>query len=424
MVSQGDGEDGGREPTRPRDGEPPPAVGELWSGFDPAVAAKLDTDLPGLADEIVAAVTELPAYSRPLTGEFGRVLRTGVEVALRRFVDGIARGDADALGPSRQVYLDLGRFEFEAGRPLDLLLRAYRLGARIAWRRLAERGPGLGLEPEVLYRLAESVFAYIDELSAVSVEGYSQARDVAAGTQQVARGRLIAMLVSDPQPEPSRVTAEAERAGWELPRLLAVICSERAAEATRVAARLGPGVIGAEFDGRGCLLVGDPERPGLLGQARVALDGISSAIGPAVAWRDAPRSYRRASQALRIASRRQGPDRGLEIAERMLIPILLASEPELGNELIASRLGPIAEMSARSRRGMPETLASWLANGGDIARVADELEVHPQTVRYRMRKLRDAFGDSLDDPEARFELQLALRFETEASEDRVEEEEE
>ena len=409
FVSHG-GEEG------PSEGEAAPAVGELWSDLGPDVAAKLEPDIPVLRDEIVQAVAELPAYSRPLTGEFGRVLRTGVEVALRRFIDGIANGDEDALGPSRRVYLDLGRFEFEAGRPLDLLLRAYRLGARIAWRRLAERGPGLGLEPVVLYRLAESVFAYIDELSAVSVEGYSQARDLAAGAQQVARGRLIAMLVSDPQPEPSRVAAEAERAGWELPRLMAVICAERPAEATRVAARLGPGVIGAEHDGRGCLLVADPERPGLLGQARVALDGVSSAIGPAVAWRDAPRSYRRAGQALRLAGERQGSDRGLEIAERMLISILLASEPDLGAELIASRLEPIAAMSARSRRGMPETLSSWLANGGDVSRVAEELQVHPQTVRYRMRKLREAFGDTLDDPEARFELQVALRFQAEAGE--------
>jgi DNA-binding PucR family transcriptional regulator len=35
--------------------------------------------------------------------------------------------------------------------------------------------------------------------------------------------------------------------------------------------------------------------------------------------------------------------------------------------------------------------------------------VHPQTVRYRLRQLRELYGERLDDPEARFELALALR---------------
>ena len=41
--------------------------------------------------------------------------------------------------------------------------------------------------------------------------------------------------------------------------------------------------------------------------------------------------------------------------------------------------------------------------------MAAELHVHPQTVRYRLARLRERFGERLDDPEARFELALALR---------------
>ena len=41
--------------------------------------------------------------------------------------------------------------------------------------------------------------------------------------------------------------------------------------------------------------------------------------------------------------------------------------------------------------------------------MAAALDVHPQTVRYRIRQLRDLFGDRLEDPEGRFELALALR---------------
>ena len=41
--------------------------------------------------------------------------------------------------------------------------------------------------------------------------------------------------------------------------------------------------------------------------------------------------------------------------------------------------------------------------------VARALHVHPQTVRYRLAQLREAFGPALDDPDGRFELALAVR---------------
>ena len=41
---------------------------------------------------------------------------------------------------------------------------------------------------------------------------------------------------------------------------------------------------------------------------------------------------------------------------------------------------------------------------------ARALHLHHQTVRYRLARLRERFGDdALDDPQARFELALALR---------------
>ena len=41
--------------------------------------------------------------------------------------------------------------------------------------------------------------------------------------------------------------------------------------------------------------------------------------------------------------------------------------------------------------------------------MARRLEIHPQTARYRLGRLRELFGDALDDPESRFWLELALR---------------
>jgi len=46
---------------------------------------------------------------------------------------------------------------------------------------------------------------------------------------------------------------------------------------------------------------------------------------------------------------------------------------------------------------------------GKIPKVAAELVVHPQTVRYRLRQLEQVFGDRLHDPGARFTMEMVLR---------------
>ena len=93
--------------------------------------------LPDLADGIIAAIAaEVPDYSRAMEGRFARGVRFGVEVALSRFVDVLA-GEKVESGP-RDTYIQLGAGEYRAGRSLDALLAAYRVGARFAWRRFVE----------------------------------------------------------------------------------------------------------------------------------------------------------------------------------------------------------------------------------------------------------------------------------------------
>ena len=53
-------------------------------------------------------------------------------------------------------------------------------------------------------------------------------------------------------------------------------------------------------------------------------------------------------------------------------------------ELAARRLAPLGDETPASRRRLSETLRSWLDHQGEVARVAAELHVHPQTVRYRL----------------------------------------
>lgn len=55
------------------------------------------------------------------------------------------------------------------------------------------------------------------------------------------------------------------------------------------------------------------------------------------------------------------------------------------------------------------TLGAWLDCSGDVAAAARRLTVHPNTVRYRLRRMHERYGVDLDDPDTRLLVALAVR---------------
>src|SRR5579884_385827 len=179
-----------------------------WERLPSEAYTALTPHLPALADEMIATIqSEVAEYDRPLEGDFGAALREAVDGALGGFV---AMAQSPGLGRagSRELYVRLGRLEAREGRPLEALLAAYRVGARVAWRTLARLGLERGLTTETLIMLAESIFAYIDELSAESAEGYAREQAERAGEIERRRAHLIALLVQAPAADPAAL-AEA-----------------------------------------------------------------------------------------------------------------------------------------------------------------------------------------------------------------------
>src|SRR3954463_9844517 len=133
-----------------------PRAARPFSAIPAETAAVLRPVLPGLADEMVRAIAvEVPDYARAMEGEFGRVVRLGVESALGRFVDLIEDPTGDD-GRGRATYVNLGRGEMRAGRSLHGPPAAYHLGSRPAWRRFVYAGVAVGLDPDAIYALGEA----------------------------------------------------------------------------------------------------------------------------------------------------------------------------------------------------------------------------------------------------------------------------
>jgi len=380
-----------------------------WDDLPPATAAALRPELPGLADETIAAIREsVPEYARDLEGPFGQALRVGVGEALRQFVEMVER-PGTGRGPGRDVYVALGRGEMRAGRSLDALLAAYRLGARVAWRRLADAGESAGLEPRTLYLLAESIFAYIDEISGESIEGYVSEQAAAAGERQRRRRRLAALLIQQPPADPAAVETEAAEAGWPLPRELAAVFAADG-DADRLALRLGEGTIAAPAPPGVCALVPDPEAPGRRQELLAAAGGRPMALGPTVLWAEAATSAARARLAAKLAADGViGEGGGLIAADDHSLTLLTHADSRLAADLAARALEPLDGETAASRARLSNTLHVWLREQGRTDAVARALHVHPQTVRYRLARLRELFGEVLERPDGRFELEVALR---------------
>lgn len=74
--------------------------------------------------------------------------------------------------------------------------------------------------------------------------------------------------------------------------------------------------------------------------------------------------------------------------------------------------GPLARLRAyddRHHTSLVATLAAWLEAFGDIPAAASAQHVHPNTFRYRLRRVTEVGPLDLTDPDARFAAMLQLR---------------
>lgn len=77
-------------------------------------------------------------------------------------------------------------------------------------------------------------------------------------------------------------------------------------------------------------------------------------------------------------------------------------------ELSSRTLAPFASLTPKQQLRLAETLLAWLKCNGNTVDIARLLDIHPQTVRYRVSQLTELFGDRLGEPEERLTMQIAL----------------
>ncbi|MFJ5271967.1 PucR family transcriptional regulator [Streptomyces sp. NPDC088358] len=131
--------------------------------------------------------------------------------------------------------------------------------------------------------------------------------------------------------------------------------------------------------------------------------GLSAPAGPIAA----AAAYKQAEQALSVARRR---GRSLveheELAAGSVLPLLA---DDAVRAFADGLLRALYEHDATGRGDLVASLRAWLSRHGQWDAAAADLGVHRHTLRYRMRRVEEILGRSLDDPDVRMELWLALK---------------
>ena len=374
-----------------------------------AVRAATSRLVDRIIDEIRA---ENPVYADVLEGPEGVGIRLGIEQAIGAFLDAVERGDRPG-GETAEVWRRLGEAEFQAGRNLEALQAAWRTGTRAAWRGAADLAADAGMPTATVIALAEAIFVFTDELATDVVEGYVRRQSDEAGERERRRRRLVGLLLDADGADPEALAHAAELAQWPLPRAVAVLVVDSDSAGPLVRRLDIDALVGSDAGGA-ILVLPDPEGPGRAAALRRALGDLTVAavLGPTVAAREAQRSLRWARITLELVRRDAVPAGGPTRVVDHLATVVLLQDPGMAGALVKQHLSAVETLPEAERERLLETLGAWLAHQRHTPRIAAELHVHPQTVRYRIGKLRELLGEPLDTPDGRFELELALRART------------
>ena len=122
-----------------------------------------------------------------------------------------------------------------------------------------------------------------------------------------------------------------------------------------------------------------------------------------------PAAFRWSGRVLTLVQRGVIPDQRVVDAADHLTQIWLHAEPALRQSLVQSLLAPLLAESPNSREILSETLLVWLETRDSAPAIAAQLGIHPQTVRYRWKRINELFGDALREPEFIVQITMVLK---------------
>ncbi|MGJ9412658.1 PucR family transcriptional regulator [Aeromicrobium sp. CF4.19] len=364
--------------------------------------------LPALVQAITAKIqSDVTAYAGRSTGRRRKLIDMAVAGAIEHFLELVQDPNASSRRVD-ELFRRMGHGEATDGRTLDAMQTSLHIATKDAWREIGTVAVQHGIDAQALGMLGNLLFDYIDHLSTQAAEGHAGGRDAVQRDRGSARSQLLEELLAGAPPR--ELQSRAATAVWPLPRQLVIMtvlgadetdlpvlddlpatCLTRTSSVPAVVicpAEAAPGVIDA-------VTRRNPD----------ARCGISWAVRPD----QAPDASRWAERVLLLADAGVVPDQPVLHCTEHRTQLWLHSEPALRQRLCQDLLSPLLAETPNSREILSETLLCWLETRESAPAIAATLGVHPQTIRYRWKRINEIFGETLHEPEFIVQITMVLK---------------
>ena len=377
------------------------------------VAASLLDSIEILTDEMVRRVVSQDPFYAKASARSQDDVRADVKENLGQTLRGLAGIEPLDFELTRA----LARRRADQGVPVAALLHAYRVAAQVLWDHHVAAGHLLGMSADFELDQILDGASKLWELTNTYCSVISQTYDD-IGTERARRSERARMLLLDtlfegrvedlptrsemarlldlPERQPFMVVvAEVLSPGEEvLPRIDQVLRHAGLPSTWRVTRTRKIGIVSIHGSP---LALSDL----LVGRATTRV-GLSPAYAALV---DTARHLNLADLAMRSSP---PGSKGVVLFEEQPVGALVARSPELGERIAFLVLGGLLALEADDRDVLLATLGAWIESGGSVARVAERLFCHRNTVRNRIHHIETLTGRSLADPVGSAELYVAV----------------
>jgi hypothetical protein len=354
------------------------------------VATPLPEELLALARSQRARVKQLSAQLVDLlstrTECYRRVARDYPD-ELRLVCEKHLHTALDSLIEARDVELSgvlrTGRTQARIGITLPDALRGYRLAGTYMYELLVSGGV---FTAEQMLQTSTTVWRIIDAFSEALTTAY---REVDGLDRSALLDRILDGRLADVE-EATRVL------GLPTPTKLVVLVSDEPSVAevlgTQAVWRRNVAIVAMGLD--------------LVRQTLAGTPGVVGVSTPFTDLTEVPTALHRA----RIARRCIPHDAsGVVVFGDLPVAALVAGSPALAGELAQELFSRLLSLPQAEKEILLSTLEAWYTEGGSAKNAGKILYVHPNTVRYRMRRIEELTGRDLDRPQSIAELYLALQ---------------
>jgi hypothetical protein len=363
-------------------------------------------------------IVDYGAAGESLTADAAGLARDNLE----DFLANLGGGKAVSSGQLERIRQAAAR-RVHQGVSLESFLHAARIWERCTWEALRAEIGDSPAEPPAALAIASQLMRHVDVVSTVGTHAYLREAEGLAHDRHLLHWEVLEALLGR-KPDPDAARRRAHTVGVRLaenylavsirgPRRLGRLIIEAAR--CRLRPPSGSLLLGTR-DGEVVALypVSEPaelhvarEQAGALANA-VGANGVSVGVsgwhpglgGLAIA-------YAEAKEASHIAAASGATGRAVSLGD-VLIDHIARSTPHVGR-ILDETLHPLVEYDLRHRTALVGTVRTYVETGFNLRRSAEVLHVHPNTVMYRLRRVRELCGRDPHNPDDLLLLFLAMK---------------